>query len=134
MANPAKVLNFFDPFGTWDPSLAFVMGGALIRDGHRLPACCCARPRPSSSERFHLPTATRDRRAARRWSALVRRRLGHCRLLPRRRDPRARLYAAASRVRSSSPPWSAGIIAARWLIALDHAAPRACTPTPNETS
>lgn len=30
MANPAKVLNFFDLFGTWDPSLALVMGGALI--------------------------------------------------------------------------------------------------------
>jgi uncharacterized membrane protein YedE/YeeE len=29
MANPAKVLNFFDIAGTWDPSLAFVMGGAL---------------------------------------------------------------------------------------------------------
>ncbi|MGB7287705.1 MAG: DUF6691 family protein [Salaquimonas sp.] len=30
MANPAKVLNFFDVFGTWDPSLIFVMGGAMI--------------------------------------------------------------------------------------------------------
>jgi len=30
MANPAKVLNFFDLFGTWDPSLILVMGGALI--------------------------------------------------------------------------------------------------------
>ena len=30
MSNPAKVVNFFDVFGTWDPSLAFVMGGALI--------------------------------------------------------------------------------------------------------
>ena len=30
MANPAKVLNFFDLAGTWDPSLIFVMGGALI--------------------------------------------------------------------------------------------------------
>lgn len=30
MANPAKVLNFFDLLGTWDPSLIFVMGGALI--------------------------------------------------------------------------------------------------------
>lgn len=29
MANPAKVLNFFDLAGTWDPSLIFVMGGAL---------------------------------------------------------------------------------------------------------
>lgn len=33
MANPAKVLNFFDVFGTWDPSLAFVMGGAVIVAG-----------------------------------------------------------------------------------------------------
>lgn len=30
MANPAKVLNFFDVAGTWDPSLMFVMGGALV--------------------------------------------------------------------------------------------------------
>lgn len=30
MANPAKVINFFDVTGTWDPSLAFVMGGAVI--------------------------------------------------------------------------------------------------------
>nr|WP_319385242.1 DUF6691 family protein [uncultured Roseibium sp.] len=30
MGNPAKVLNFFDVAGTWDPSLAFVMGGALL--------------------------------------------------------------------------------------------------------
>ena len=30
MANPAKVLNFLDLFGTWDPSLAFVMGGAVV--------------------------------------------------------------------------------------------------------
>lgn len=29
MMNPAKVLNFFDIAGNWDPSLAFVMGGAL---------------------------------------------------------------------------------------------------------
>ena len=30
MANPAKVLNFLDVAGHWDPSLAFVMGGALL--------------------------------------------------------------------------------------------------------
>ena len=29
MANPAKVLGFLDLFGRWDPSLAFVMGGAV---------------------------------------------------------------------------------------------------------
>ena len=30
MANPAKVLNFLDILGPWDPSLAFVMGGAPL--------------------------------------------------------------------------------------------------------
>ncbi|HTS41640.1 MAG TPA: YeeE/YedE family protein [Xanthobacteraceae bacterium] len=29
MAQPAKVLNFLDLFGTWDASLAFVMAGGL---------------------------------------------------------------------------------------------------------
>jgi len=29
MTNPAKVQNFLDVFGAWDPSLAFVMGGAI---------------------------------------------------------------------------------------------------------
>ena len=29
MANPAKVLGFLDLAGTWDPSLAFVMTGAI---------------------------------------------------------------------------------------------------------
>ena len=30
MINPAKVLGFLNLFGEWDPSLAFVMMGALI--------------------------------------------------------------------------------------------------------
>lgn len=30
MANPAKVLNFLDVAGNWDPSLAFVMAGAVV--------------------------------------------------------------------------------------------------------
>ena len=29
MSQPAKVLGFLDVFGAWDPSLAFVMGGAI---------------------------------------------------------------------------------------------------------
>jgi uncharacterized membrane protein YedE/YeeE len=29
MTQPAKVLGFLDIFGTWDPTLAFVMAGAL---------------------------------------------------------------------------------------------------------
>ena len=30
MTNPAKVIAFLDIFGTWDPSLGFVMGGAIL--------------------------------------------------------------------------------------------------------
>ena len=30
MTNPAKVLGFLDVLGDWDPSLAFVMAGALV--------------------------------------------------------------------------------------------------------
>ncbi|KKD60217.1 transporter [Grimontia sp. AD028] len=30
MVNPAKVIGFLDVFGEWDPSLAFVMAGALM--------------------------------------------------------------------------------------------------------
>lgn len=30
MSNPTKVQNFLDIFGNWDPSLAFVMGGAIL--------------------------------------------------------------------------------------------------------
>lgn len=30
MTNPGKVIGFLDLFGAWDPSLAFVMGGAIF--------------------------------------------------------------------------------------------------------
>jgi len=55
MASPAKVLNFFDVAGTWDPSLMFVMGGALIVTfvGYRM---AFARNYPLLGDRFHLPT------------------------------------------------------------------------------
>lgn len=54
MANPAKVLNFFDVAGTWDPSLAFVMGGALLVTviGYRF---VLRRPAPLMSGGFQLP-------------------------------------------------------------------------------
>ena len=29
MTNPSKIVNFLDIAGTWDPSLIFVMGGAI---------------------------------------------------------------------------------------------------------
>ncbi|WP_029058215.1 DUF6691 family protein [Stappia stellulata] len=55
MANPAKILNFFDIAGTWDPSLAFVMGGALIVTaiGFRL---VLSRSHPLLAGGFSLPT------------------------------------------------------------------------------
>ncbi len=56
MANPAKVLNFFDVAGTWDPSLIFVMGGALAVAfiGYRL---VLRRPAPVLEDAFQLPAA-----------------------------------------------------------------------------
>lgn len=55
MSNPAKVLNFFDVAGTWDPSLAFVMAGALAVTaiGYRL---VLRRPAPVFGDRFQIPT------------------------------------------------------------------------------
>ncbi|MBA5778882.1 YeeE/YedE family protein [Stappia sp. F7233] len=54
MANPAKVLNFFDVAGTWDPSLAFVMGGALAVTaiGYRF---VFRMPHPFQANAFALP-------------------------------------------------------------------------------
>ncbi len=55
MSDPAKVLNFLDIFGSWDPSLAFVMGGAVVVAffGYRY---VLKRPAPFAGRRFHLPT------------------------------------------------------------------------------
>ena len=62
MADPARVLAFLDPAGAWDPSLAFVMAGALAVG---LPAFALARRRSRSwlGQPMQGPTATRiDRR------------------------------------------------------------------------
>jgi len=55
MANPAKVLNFFDVTGSWDPSLAFVMGGAVAITffGYRW---VLSRSKPLFATSFALPT------------------------------------------------------------------------------
>lgn len=57
MMDPAKVLNFFDIAGTWDPSLAFVMGGALVITffGYRL---AWKRDAPLFGGRFQVPQGT----------------------------------------------------------------------------
>src|SRR5262249_29712878 len=59
MSDPAKVLNFLDlggiAAGNWDPSLAFVMAGAVAVTfiGYRV---VLARPRPLFDVSFHLPS------------------------------------------------------------------------------
>ena len=54
MADPAKVLNFLDLAGSWDPSLAFVMAGAVAVTfiGYKL---VFRQPQPLLTARFHLP-------------------------------------------------------------------------------
>jgi uncharacterized membrane protein YedE/YeeE len=62
MADPAKVLGFLDLAGAWDPSLAFVMGGAIAVG---LPAFALARRRSRAwlGAEMRLPTAREiDRR------------------------------------------------------------------------
>jgi uncharacterized membrane protein YedE/YeeE len=62
MTNPAKVLAFLDVAGSWDPTLAFVMGGAL---GVNTLAWALTRRRaqPLFAHEFALPSASEiDRR------------------------------------------------------------------------
>ncbi len=59
MLDPAKVLNFLDVAGGhWDPTLAFVMGGAVLV---ATPAFWLSkrRLRPLLAPRFQLPTSTK---------------------------------------------------------------------------
>ena len=54
MTDPARVRGFLDLFGSWDPTLAFVMGGALIV----MAVAWSFRERmsrPLFGERFSLP-------------------------------------------------------------------------------
>lgn len=54
MSDPAKVLNFLDIFGSWDPSLAFVMAGASVTTfvGYRL---AWRQKKPAIGTSFDLP-------------------------------------------------------------------------------
>ncbi|TKC87882.1 YeeE/YedE family protein [Trinickia terrae] len=62
MANPAKVLGFLDLAGKWDPSLAFVMAGAVAIGAIGF-AIARRLKRSLSGAPMQLPTATRiDRR------------------------------------------------------------------------
>ncbi|MFG6564586.1 DUF6691 family protein [Sulfitobacter sp. 1A13421] len=56
MAVPAKVLNFLDVFGIWDPSLAFVMGGAIAVTAPGFAWLFRSRQTPFFDHKFRLPT------------------------------------------------------------------------------
>ena len=62
MTDPAKVLAFLDWSGAWDPSLAFVMGGAVLT---ALPLFAIANRRGASLTGTSLETADRSRIDAR---------------------------------------------------------------------
>ncbi|MES1982077.1 MAG: YeeE/YedE family protein [Pseudomonadota bacterium] len=62
MSDPAKVLGFLDLAGLWDPSLALVMGGAVIVGLVAYPFAE-KMPRSLLGDALHIPTATHiDRR------------------------------------------------------------------------
>lgn len=55
MVNPARVLAFLDVFGAWDPTLAYVMGAALVPSaiGYLVSR---RMGRPIFHTAFHIPT------------------------------------------------------------------------------
>ena len=56
MVDPAKVLGFLDIAGNWDPSLVFVMGGALLVTIVAFPQVL-RRERPLNAASFATPAA-----------------------------------------------------------------------------
>ena len=58
MTQPTRIIGFLDVAGHWDPTLAFVMGGA-VTVSLVLFALILKRPRPVLAERFVLPAKRR---------------------------------------------------------------------------
>ncbi|WP_151638742.1 YeeE/YedE family protein [Noviherbaspirillum aerium] len=58
MTDPSKVLGFLDLAGKWDPSLAFVMGGALLVGSLVFPFAT-KRQKSFLGDTMRLPTATK---------------------------------------------------------------------------
>lgn len=59
MVDPAKVVGFLDIFGDWDPSLAFVMGGALLVSVPATQLILKRRQKPVFDTEFFVPTNTK---------------------------------------------------------------------------
>jgi len=56
MTQPAKIIGFFDFFGDYDPSLAFVMGGAILVYAPVYRWAVRTWQRPIWAPAFSLPT------------------------------------------------------------------------------
>ena len=56
MTQPARVIGFLDVTRAWDPTLAFVMGGAVIVYAFAFRAISVRRIDPWFDIKFHLPT------------------------------------------------------------------------------
>lgn len=59
MADPTKVLGFLDLSGSWDPTLAFVMGGGLCVYLPLYHFVVKPRKKPVFGESFQLPNKTK---------------------------------------------------------------------------
>lgn len=57
MINPAKVLNFFDVAGQWDPTLAVVFAGAVVVAMPGYQWILRQRVRPVAAAEFKLPNS-----------------------------------------------------------------------------
>jgi uncharacterized membrane protein YedE/YeeE len=57
MADPAKVIGFLDVAGHWDPSLMFVMGGALLVFMPAYFLLIKSKAKPLNAEEFCLSTS-----------------------------------------------------------------------------
>ena len=58
MLNPVRVQGFLDVLGAWDPSLAFVLGGAVVVAFIGLQVMKRMR-QPAFGDSFHVPTNRR---------------------------------------------------------------------------
>ncbi|WP_245422909.1 YeeE/YedE family protein [Neorhizobium huautlense] len=58
MLNPVRVQGFLDIFGAWDPSLAFVLGGAVVVAFTGVQVMK-RMERPVLDDSFHVPTDNR---------------------------------------------------------------------------
>jgi len=56
MTQPAKVINFLDLFGNWDPSLIFVMAGAIATTIIAFQLIMPRLDKPFFASDFNLPT------------------------------------------------------------------------------